>query len=86
MGKETSKEYKWKYDKPPIAECYDCGLAYDKFTDMVIEHDLWEKINPTYDKGCGLLCPNCMATRLNEIGVNEFKVISVAGNAGRNYK
>ena len=34
---------------------------------MIIPNDLWELINPTYHIGAGLLCPTCIASRLNYI-------------------
>lgn len=52
----------------PKGVCYDCRIPYNSFPDMVIEDDLWEQINPTHHKGAGLLCPTCIANRLNEIG------------------
>jgi hypothetical protein len=36
---------------------------------MIIPDEIWEKINPTYHKGAGLLCLTCMANRLNHLGL-----------------
>lgn len=50
--------------------CNDCGLSYgdEGFQDLVVPHDIWEKISPTGDEG-GLLCPSCMCRRAAEAGV-----------------
>jgi len=62
-------KYQWKYHdfERPEGQCYDCGINYNEFPDMIIPDELWEKINPTYHKGAGLLCPTCIANRLNFI-------------------
>ncbi len=69
-------ELKWKYrdTERPQSVCYDCGMKYQDFPDMIINDKLWEKINPTYHKGAGLLCPTCMGRRLCTIGETEVKV------------
>lgn len=53
------------------AVCLDCDLPYGdpKFGDLVVPHDVWERINPTPFYGCGLLCPNCIFARLSELGI-----------------
>lgn len=64
-------KYPWKHpkDERPVGCCYDCGLKYgDDFHDMVVPDDIWEKISPTYWQRAGLLCPTCMANRLDYIG------------------
>lgn len=59
-----------------IGKCADCGMDYNDFViDMVIQNKLWEMINPTYHKGCGLLCPNCICARLAELGLCSVNVI-----------
>jgi len=65
--------YKWRYkeNERPLQEyccCYDCGISYSQFQDMVIPDELWELINPTYCRGSGLLCPTCIVNRLHYIG------------------
>ncbi len=62
--------FKWKYkdDECPQGCCYDCRMKYSEFPDMMIPDELWELINPTYHKGAGLLCPTCIANRLNYLG------------------
>lgn len=64
-------KYKWRYkdDERPQGRCYDCGLEYSNFPDMVIPDDLWEKINPTEHEGAGILCPTCIACRLDYLGL-----------------
>lgn len=64
-------KYKWKYDdhERPYGRCYDCKMSYSDFPDMIIPDDLWELINPTHHKGAGLLCPTCIAKRLNYLGL-----------------
>lgn len=73
-------KHKWRYedkDRPRkngrkngrlLAVCYDCGLPYGSFPDMVIPDELWEEINPTCWQGAGILCPTCIANRLDYIG------------------
>ena len=62
--------YKWRYNdsERPSGCCYDCRIKYSEFPDMSILDDLWELINPTEHEGSGLLCPTCIANRLNFIG------------------
>lgn len=64
---------RWRYpdDERPVGVCYDCGRPYDTFVDLVIPDEVWEKINPTYHEGAGLLCPNCMGDRLREVGKTD---------------
>jgi hypothetical protein len=47
--------------------CFDCKMLYGTFPDMVLPNDLWELINPSIYKGYGMLCPTCIANRLNYI-------------------
>jgi len=66
-------KYPWKYTEKerPIgksAYCYDCKMPYGEFRDMVLQNELWELINPSIYKGSGLLCPTCIANRLDFIG------------------
>lgn len=66
-------KYPWKYtevERPcgQYGKCYDCGMPYGEFPDMVLPDDLWELINPSQHKGSGLLCPTCIANRLDYIG------------------
>lgn len=69
---------KWKYtDKEKSnAQCYDCGKPYGEkdWHDVVITNELWELINPTFDRGCGLLCGNCMIHRLVKKGIQEITI------------
>ncbi len=60
----------------PYGGCYDCGLKYDspKWCDVIIPNDIWELINPTYHEGAGLLCFNCIAGRLVELGLENVKI------------
>lgn len=62
-------KHKWKYEdnERPQGCCYDCRMKYGEFHDMVVPNKLWEKINPTIHIGAGLLCPTCIANRLNYI-------------------
>lgn len=55
--------------------CYDCKLPYDQFpADMNIQNELWEKINPSFHRGGGLLCPNCICKRLIALGLTAVEV------------
>jgi hypothetical protein len=73
LGERMINNYKypWKHPKNerPQGCCYDCKMPYHDFPDMVIDDDLWELISPTYWQGAGLLCPTCMANRLNHLGL-----------------
>lgn len=53
-----------------LAECYDCQRPYGSpgFPDLVIPHDIWNRISPT-GHGGGLLCPSCLIARLAEAGI-----------------
>ena len=53
-----------------MATCYDCNRSYGApgFPDLVVPHDVWEKISPQGDEG-GLLCPSCMCERASRAGV-----------------
>ena len=70
------KKYK-EYERPKGA-CYDCLIPCDTFPDMLISSEMWEKINPTYHIGAGILCPTCIAKRLNEVKAGEVKCIIYA--------
>lgn len=59
----------------PKGQCYDCRANYKSFPDMVISDELWEKINPTYHKGAGLLCPTCISIRLKNINAGKVECI-----------
>ncbi len=51
--------------------CYDCGLLYTSkaWADVVIPDSYWEQINPSDNKGGGLLCFNCIVGRLDALGL-----------------
>lgn len=61
----------WKYtdDERPQGCCYDCRTPYHAFQDMIIPDKYWDKINPTYHDGAGLLCPTCIINRLHMLGL-----------------
>lgn len=63
-------KYKWKYNdnERPQGCCYDCRMKYGEFPDLIIPNHLWGLINPTLHEDAGLLCPTCIANRLNYIG------------------
>ncbi len=71
QAEEIERRICWKRadEERPACECYDCGMPYHDFPDMVIPDDLWEKINPTHHEGAGLLCPTCIAKRLDMLGL-----------------
>lgn len=66
----------WEYCK-----CYDCGLQYscDAWCDVVIPNKYWEMINPTYHKGSGLLCFNCIAHRLTILKLKNIPIKITSG-------
>jgi len=55
----------------PKGVCYDCGIPYSSFQDLIVADQIWEIINPTYHKGAGLLCPNCIGQRLIDAGIKN---------------
>ena len=76
---------KYKDDERPKNKCYDCKIPYHSFADMVVPDDIWELINPTYHKECGLLCPTCMAVRLSYVpGIGEVKCTLYLGHKVNN--
>ncbi len=72
-------ERQWKYKHcqyTAIACCWDCGLGYEDpgYIECVLHNHYWEQINPTYDKGCGLLCIVCIERRLSFLGLEDIPV------------
>ena len=59
----------------PRGRCYDCGASYNSFPDLVVSDELWEKINPTYHTGAGLLCPTCIAKRLSDLKLGPVQCV-----------
>jgi len=64
-----------------MAKCYDCGLEYGGFewADVVVSDGVWEKINPSENKGGGLLCFNCMSGRLTRLGLSNIPLKITSG-------
>jgi hypothetical protein len=50
------------------ANCADCGMEYGTFPDMILPDDVWARIAPREGK-YGILCPTCIAKRLDKIGL-----------------
>lgn len=73
MKKYTDKERLDKLREAGTGACYDCGIIYggDSWSDLIIPDEIWEKINPTYHEGAGLLCCNCIVKRLKELGYTK---------------
>ncbi|MGE5438024.1 MAG: hypothetical protein ACM3O3_12495 [Syntrophothermus sp.] len=70
-------KYKWRYTKEEVLNnnfpkrscCYDCGIKYVDFQELLVSNELWEKIRPSpYEHG-GLLCPRCIADRAAYLGL-----------------
>jgi len=54
-----------------IVGCEDCGRPYGDehgFPDLVVSHNIWEKLMPGREGG-GLLCPCCMCKRAHDLGI-----------------
>jgi hypothetical protein len=68
-------------ERPTEAQCYDCGFPYTHpaWIEAVVPDDVWERINPTYWQGAGLLCVNCIAVRCEEAGLRDVPVKLTAG-------
>ena len=64
----------WRYvDTASVVEdfnndgtpCQGCGRTY--FFDLIVANDLWETVKPIgKPRGCGMLCPQCITTRIEE--------------------
>lgn len=55
-------------DVSTSAHCADCGMEYGTFPDMILPDDVWARIAPN-EGGNGILCPTCIAKRLDKIGL-----------------
>lgn len=68
---------KYADDERPVGQCYDCGLPYGHagWVEAVVPDEVWEKINPTYHSGCGLLCINCISARCVAAGLTDVPVM-----------
>ena len=55
-----------------MANCFDCNEPYgsSRFPDMLIPTLAWLRISPTGGEG-GLLCPNCIISRLEIEGLEH---------------
>lgn len=62
-------------------DCYDCGLPYGdpKFPDLLIPNNVWELISPSEYRGAGLLCPNCIIGRCEELGLINIPFLFASG-------
>lgn len=60
---------KYNDSERPSGKCYDCKIPYGSFRDFTISDEHWEIINPTNHEGAGLLCPTCIANRLDSVGL-----------------
>ena len=70
MVNKSDYKHQWVYKhKPDGCKCYDCGLEYGTFSDLSLPNWLWEEINPSIHKCSGILCPNCIASRLDYLGL-----------------
>lgn len=49
--------------------CFDCGVPYDAFPDLVIDNEAFAIIAPNPPDG-GLLCPTCICIRLDKSGLS----------------
>lgn len=65
VGLDTLPLKRFDDNERPQGCCYDCGLKYGTFPDFSITNEHWELINPTHHEGAGILCPTCIAVRLN---------------------
>lgn len=61
--------------------CFDCGEPYGtpEWIEAVVHSDVWEQINPSHDRGGGILCIKCMANRCIEVGLDKVRVMLKAG-------
>jgi len=68
--------------------CYDCKLRYNSrgFCDILVPDDIWEQINPTYHKGAGILCFNCIAGRLDDLELPELVSCKIRSGPFKTYE
>jgi hypothetical protein len=69
---DTNKyRYRWRYDEndAPQGVCYDCRIKYHHFPDMHLPNEAWFAISPAHEPAGGLLCPTCMANRLQYLNL-----------------
>jgi len=83
---EKGGQWFWRHEAPEGMQdnfgtfrgvCFDCGIPYSgaKWVEAVIPDNVWNDIRPKGSaEGCGLLCINCIAGRLSEIGYREVPV------------
>lgn len=58
--------------------CTDCGRPYSRGPDLVVSDDDWQRIAPRPDGG-GVLCPNCMNDRFEQIGATAVAARFTSG-------
>jgi hypothetical protein len=75
MKRYTEDEYLHK------AACLDCGLEYGSagWLDVLVSDSVWEIINPTFNRGAGLLCVTCIARRCAEAGLDNVPMVVTGG-------
>ncbi len=76
---EDKTRRRWKYHGmvTRVNACWDCGQKYndkDGWVECTVPHDIWELINPSTDKGGGLLCIACIVRRLAFLGLENVPV------------
>lgn len=50
-----------------MCKCQSCNELFG--TDFILSDELWDKIKPIKKpKGCGLLCPKCIGSRIEMLG------------------
>ncbi|MBC7149060.1 MAG: hypothetical protein H5U22_06740 [Rhizobium sp.] len=62
--------------------CYDCGIPYRQFPDLIIDNAAFAKIAPNPPDG-GLLCPNCINSRLEVAGLEGVPARFTSGPMAR---
>jgi hypothetical protein len=78
--RKTDRQTEWLLTKPNPLACYQCLLRYGggHWIEAVVANDVWERISPTGNEG-GILCINCMADRLQRLGLHDVPVKLTAG-------
>lgn len=71
----------WAYldEDRPQGVCYDCGMPYNLFADLLVDDWVWELINPTEHEGAGLLCPTCICNRIRVLGLKYPIALQIRG-------
>lgn len=61
-----------------MAECSGCGAKYGTWPDLLVPDAVWRLIAPAEHDG-GLLCPNCIHSRCESLGLKNVPCAFASG-------